>query len=177
MIIVIIVMIVIIPVIIPVILSDSSNNSSHSNNTLLLLLVLGSNVKKRTRASRLALALAQELATREGVSLPGMQALVAQAEVALSSPPPTILAPMISAPPPALPPPPMGFPAASSTALAEPGLGVPRPAFADDPHAEMRPWTNGGGLWPYCTACGCWSDGAHLSGNRFGRRRVARTLV
>ena len=36
----------------------------------------------------------------------------------------------------------------------------------EDPHMELRPWGSGQKLWPYCAACGCWSDNRHLDGER-----------
>ena len=35
----------------------------------------------------------------------------------------------------------------------------------DDPFMEMRPW-GPDVQWPWCTACGCWSDGSHIIGKQ-----------
>jgi len=47
--------------------------------------------------------------------------------------------------------------------------GAPKECV-EDQYAEMRPWSNSADgtshLWPYCTACGCWSDVAHLYGQK-----------
>ena len=41
----------------------------------------------------------------------------------------------------------------------------------EDPHMELRPWGSGQKLWPYCTACGCWSDNVHLDGERHRKQK------
>lgn len=35
-----------------------------------------------------------------------------------------------------------------------------------DPFAELRPWQDGNGYWPWCGACEAWSDSAHIKSRR-----------
>jgi len=131
---------------------------------------LGSNVKKRTRAARLALAVALELAERWGVP-PDLEPVVLQAERALAQPPQARQFPRAD-PHPAFTalgyqdsdPGMAGPPATRAQRAAEVDPDAPRECVRD-PAAELRPWSNQI-LWPYCTACGCWSDLSHLHGQR-----------
>lgn len=166
---------------------------------------VGSNVKKRTRAARLALAAALEISERWGIA-PDLQSVVQQAERAMHSDPRSFLSqPVLSQPPQAqapwqvqstqwnTQPQPQAQPdkvaspyaagdiaavrfpteakiagaTTSALAAAAEASGAPRECV-EDPAAELRPWSHNGAdqLWPYCTACNCWSDLPHLYGQR-----------
>lgn len=55
--------------------------------------------------------------------------------------------------------------------LQDPRLsGIPRECLAD-PFCELKPWGGASNdLWPYCTACGCWSDSSHINGNKHSKK-------
>jgi len=49
--------------------------------------------------------------------------------------------------------------------------GVPVECMQDR-FMELRPWDAGssGSLWPYCLLCNCWSDSAHINGQKHTKR-------
>lgn len=81
--------------------------------------------------------------------------------VAVHSSTPQLLMPLPSMRP--LPPPPP-----PSAQLQQTHSDIPEECITD-PFMELRPF-NGGPLWPYCTACGNWSDLGHIKSQKHTRR-------
>lgn len=134
---------------------------------------VGSNVKKRKKAARLAMAATLAI-LKDGEVISEFQHFVAQARLALSvgndipSAPPLV----------AKDPYPARLPAKFETAANDSvedkkggeADGVPDPTAPteclEDPFTELRVWTEAENgqpavMWPYCTKCRCWTDVNH----------------
>lgn len=157
---------------------------------------VGSNVKKRTRAARVALVATLAIREQWAVST-WLAPLVSQAEAALSA---VSECEEVPKPAVAVPQPPLlclrsdeELSQATSKTEETPSTSVgsqtcqeattprfcsqvgqidpnaPR-ACVEDPHSELRSWPGSPEyLWPWCRLCNCWNDMSHLKGRRHQR--------
>jgi len=134
---------------------------------------VGSNVKKRIRAGRVALAVTLEIQEGWGV-MAELQPAVESARQAMSMEGLPLVQPLVEeVSQPTLrqnvAPGENGQKFLSPTGPTRVDPTAPRECL-EDPLMELRPWTYGNGheeyLWPWCTACGCWLDRQHFNGHR-----------
>jgi len=142
----------------------------------------GSNVKKRGKAVRLAMAVTLQI-FEGALVVQELQHVVVQARLALAVVGGNQL---VAAPgePAAIPEAtrPAGVAVAVGLASARPDGKVdpsaPRECL-EDPFTELRVWTEAQNgepavLWPYCTICNCWSGASHQNGKHH-RRALANS--
>jgi len=140
---------------------------------------VGSNIKKRNKAARLAM-FAMLVILERGEVAPELQHFVVQASFVLSGgnnfPSGPVPSPVDTIPC----PPPMHHAQLEAPVYSPPESGkasggvinltVPRECM-DDPFTELRVWEEAADgrpaqLWPYCKNCKCWTDANHHWGNK-----------